>query len=126
MVCYPRIVHHLCFYHDYLWAMVTHVLIPIAYHKGEEWNIRESVINEESPIILESVVIGTNRFLSECLVSALVIFTMQPKLLHVFNTLLEGSCLLIDTALPDVAVEVSCYHRRHFLDMFRICLQSLQ
>ena len=55
-----------------------------------------------------------------------VVLTMQTEFTHVFNTLLEGSGLLAYSTLTYVAVEVTCYHRWHFLDMIRVSLQTLQ
>ena len=97
--------------------MVAHIPFPTAYHIGKEGNIRESEINEERHIILKLVMICARGFLAKFLMGAFVIFTPQPKFLHVFNTLLEGSCLLAYSSLSDVAVEITCYHRWHLFDM---------
>ena len=113
-------------YHNYLWLMVTHISFPSAYHIGKEGNIRESEINKERHIILKLVMICARGFLAKFLMGAFVVFTPQPKFLHVFNTLLEGSCLVAYSSLSDVAVEVTCYHRWHLFDMLRVSLQTLQ
>ena len=97
--------------------MVTHIPFPTAYHIGKEGYVRESVVEEERHIILKLVMICARGFLSKFLMGALVVFTPQPKFAHVFNTLLEGSCLLAYSSLSDVAVEITCYHRWHLFDM---------
>jgi hypothetical protein len=106
--------------------MVTHIPFPTAYHIGKEGNIRESEIYEERHIILKLVMIGARGFLAKFFLGALVVFTPQPKFVHVFNTLLEGSCLLAYSSLPDVAVKITCYHRWHLFDMLRVSLQAFQ
>ena len=106
--------------------MVTHIPFPAAYHIGKEGYVRESVIEEEGHVFLELVMICARGFLAKFLIGAFVVFTPQPKFVHVFNTLLEGSCLLAYSSLTDVAVEITCYHRRHLLDMLRVSLQTLQ
>ena len=104
-------------YHNYLWLMVTHIPFPTAYHISKEGNIRECEINEERHIILKQVMICARGFLAKFFLGALVVFTPQPKFAHVFNTLLEGSCLLAYSSLTDVAVEITYYHRWHLFDM---------
>ena len=104
-------------YYYYLWVMVTHIPFPSAYHIGKEGYVRESVIEEERHIILKLVMICARGFLAKFLMGTFVILTTQPKFLHVFNTLLEGSCLLAYSSLTDVAVEVTCYHRWHLFDI---------
>ena len=106
--------------------MVTHIPFPAAYHIGKEGNIRECEIDEKRHIILKLVMICARGFLAKFFLGAFVVFTPQPKFLHVFNTLLEGSCLLAYSSLSDVAVEVTCYHRWHLFDMLRVSLQTLQ
>ena len=68
--------------------MITHIPFPSAYHIGKEGNIRESEINEERHIILKLVMICASAFLAKFFLGAFVIFTPQPKFVHVFNTLL--------------------------------------
>ena len=104
-------------YHNYLWLMVTHIPFPTAYHIRKEGNIRECEINEERHVILKLMMICARGFLAKFLMGAFVVFTPQPKFAHVFNTLLEGSCLLAYSSLTDVAVEITCYHRWHLFDM---------
>ena len=87
--------------------MVTHISFPTAYHISKEGNIRECEINEERHIILKLMMICARGFLAKFLMGTFVILTTQPKFLHVFNTLLEGSCLLAYSSLTDVAVEVT-------------------
>ena len=87
--------------------MVTHIPFPTAYHISKEGNIRECEINEERHIILKLMMICVGTFLAKSFLGAFVVLAMQPKFAHVFNTLLEGSCLLAYSSLTDVAVEVT-------------------
>ena len=91
--------------------MVTHFPLPAAYHIGEQRNVGKGVVKEEGLVFLKQMVVGAAALLAELLMGALVVFTPQPKFLHVFNTLLEGACLLAYSSLTDVAVEITCYHR---------------
>ena len=68
--------------------MVTQIPFPAAYHIGKEGNIREGEIDEKRHIILKLVMIGARGFLSKFFMGALVVLTVQPKFVHVFNTLL--------------------------------------
>ena len=85
--------------------MVTHIPFPTAYHIGKEGNIRESEIYKERHIILKLVMICARGFLAKFLMGTFVVFTPQPKFAHVFNTLLEGACLLAYSSLTDVALK---------------------
>ena len=106
--------------------MVTNFPFPTAYHIGKEGYVRESVVEEEGHVFLKLMMVGTAALLAKFLMGTFVILTPQPKFLHVFNTLLEGASLLAYSALPDVAVEITCYHRGHLLDMLGVSLQTLQ
>lgn len=90
--------------------MITHIPFPSAYHIGKDGNIRESEINEERHIILKLVMICARGFLAKFFLGAFVVLTVQPKLSHVFNTLLEGSCLLAYSSLTDAA-RLKCANR---------------
>ena len=106
--------------------MVTHFPFPNAYHIGKEGYVRESVVEEEGHVFLKLMMVGTAALLAKFLMGALVVLAPQPKFSHVFNTLLESAGLLAYSALPDVAVEITCYHRGHLLDMLGVSLQTLQ
>ena len=106
--------------------MVTNFPFPTAYHIGKEGYVRESVVEEEGHVFLKLMMVGTAALLAKFLMGALVVLAPQPKFSHVFNTLLESAGLLAYSALPDVAVEVTCYHRWHLFDMPRVSLQTFQ
>ena len=106
--------------------MVTHIPLPTAYHIGKEGNIRESEINKERQIIIKLVMICARGFLAKFLMVAFVVFTPQPKFVHVFNTLRESPGLLADTALSDIAVRVASDNGHVLLDQISIFLQSFK